>query len=90
MTIYPCIESTIDAVIDGYNVRLWINKGAIPNNLRREQEIHNQIVRFTGYQIPSLIKKIIGVVPDLNAIQVRDGIVGTVVYTTSFSDDVHG
>lgn len=91
--IYPCIESTIDCLVDDFNIRLWINKDSIPNSLRREQEFTNRIRTLTGYKMPTLIRKIIEIVPkdlQLNAVQVRDGIVGTVVYTTSFSDDIHG
>ncbi len=90
---FPCVETTIDCVIDDYNVRIWIDKGVIPNNLRREQEFTNRIRRLTGYQMPSLIRKIIEVTPkdlDVSAVQVKNGIVGTVVYTKDFNTDIHG
>ncbi len=90
---YPCVESTIDCLVGDLNVRLWINKETIPNDLRREQEFTNRVRALSGYQIPNLIRKIIDIMPKdlkLNAVQVRDGIVGTVVYTADFTSDIHG
>lgn len=94
MTEFPCVESTIDCVVDDFNVRLWINKSVIPNDLRREQEFTNRLRRLTGYQMSNLIRKIIDIAPKdlkLNAVQVRNGVVGTVVYCVEFNDkDPHG
>lgn len=89
--MYPCVESTIDIVVDDFNVRLWINRREIPETLEEEQKLAQTIFKFTGHSMQGLIKKIINLVPNLNAVQVRNGAVGCVVYTVDFGDkDPHG
>lgn len=90
---FPCCEATVDCIVGGINVRLWIDKqGKIPNSLKEEQELIKQYMRMEGEDADYLLDWSIKNIPSLNAVQVRDGAVGRVVYTRPFTEgeDVHG
>lgn len=88
---YPCIETTIDCVASGFDVRLWINHKEIPKDHEMEEKLAARIENLSKSSINVLLQKIIKMVPNLNAVQIRDGLVGTVVYTVDFGDkDPHG
>lgn len=94
MAIY-CIESTIDLQIGDYGVRMWIDKPEIPKDHREDQEVMKRLLKLTYKPITErkLLDWCMANVPNLNAVQVRNGAVGTVLYTKAFTDgedDPHG
>jgi len=94
MAKYPCIESRLDCEIQGITVRLWINQEEIPLDYKREKEILRAMARMPwfGPTTDEILNWVLNNVENLNAVEVRAGPVGTVVYTRAFSEgeDVHG
>lgn len=95
---YPCIESTIDYVVeDGFLLRFWADQKEVEN----DYAISHEIVRLaqnlpteTRYDNEALIALFYSQFPKLNAMQIIRGnenySQGTVVYFTDFNTDVHG
>lgn len=97
--LYPCIESTIDIAPESstLSVRLWINQEQLPDSLREELGIKGKIFKFITNEEPKDVKSTIEYVvrnfpswskQTLNAVQVKRGDVGVVVYLVDFEN--HG
>lgn len=103
---YPCIESTLDMTVRGITIRLWINEKTIESayypNLGYEAKIRDYVeemvlLKKTGIVIDTskneqeaLVEFCKKVIPNLNAIQIKNETHGLVVYLVDFQDDPHG
>lgn len=87
---YPCVEATVDYNLDFYTIRLWINQTDVPQNdqeaLRAREIIKSLKIRSRAEILNFLIENI----PNLNAVQIKSGDVGVVIYTVDFENDPHG
>lgn len=98
---YPCIESTLEAIVGNLEIRLWINRKALEPS-QEEYESTSKVADLlgtlgsvlTGNVIQDQIKVIekFQAVAGMNAIHVRqvgNPSVGIVVYLVDFNDN-HG
>lgn len=86
---YPCVESTVNVFVGGLTVRLWIDQnGYIPDDHAKEQELIKRLMRLEGYSINGILAWCLEMVSNLNAVEVRNGAIGTVVYKVDFEN--HG
>ena len=95
MSKFPCIESTLDYRVFGHAVRLWIDKKELPENNEVELKIISKlkempISAFRPSNDKELIEKLLELIPQwvpdikINAIQVRAGDTGLMVYCVPF------
>ena len=97
MKPFPCVEDTIDVTYGTTTVRLWINrpsKDIIKLWMDLDGpyiEIKNKLATYPP--LDELINWLV-TLPNVNAVQVmekyEDVVLGTVVYTVPFENDVHG
>lgn len=101
MKPYPCIESTVDILIDPErSLRLWIDRDDVPEVLpayRQETVVIKE--QFVKLKAPDFFVWLKEFIPRLNAAQIQriDPLakgnrvfLGTVVYYVAFQDDPHG
>lgn len=105
---YPCVEVTLDITLGERIVRLWINHDqtlidgeVIPDSdaFASVESMADFIAKESGLELLEtsyLVKELIRIVPNLNAVQILDTHsrsnvrYGLVVYTVEFNDPVHG
>lgn len=73
---------------DQYFVRLWINRTDIPQDFTEEEGVLREVSKLRGYTPQGLIEKVQEMVPNLNAVEVKDGGCGIVAYLVDFEN--HG
>ena len=88
--LFPCIETTLDTKIGEHDIRLWIDREDIPTSLEKEKSLVDDIKKLSVLPIDNFVESIKIIFPKVSAIQVREGEVGVVIYTTDFITSVHG
>lgn len=81
---FPCLETTIDCSVGDRTVRLWIGQDDLKEDLSYEVGLISKIKLMDGLQTKDMIYKLIALVPKLNAVQVKLGSVGVMIYTVDF------
>lgn len=101
---YPCVESTIDFILNNYQFRLWINEQIVDSQKEKNEYYITKIkelcesIQKNNYEkkknLELLFKGIKNIVLNINACQIKEIgqkiSHGIVVYYVDFADDVHG
>lgn len=88
---YPCIELTLDVVLaDGRTVRMWID-GTAQQSLTRDIPMLNDLretILVIGTHCPddAHLIRTIQTFPNVNAVQIKRGEIGIVVYFVEFAE----
>ena len=87
---YHCIETTIDFLWNGWDIRLWINHTNLPQDHLQERKYVNEMFKHfnkAGEQTINSMIEYLKNIPNINAIQIKgtgNPCFGTMVYTVPF------